>query len=70
MSYVEDVDARFRQAVDAGGKVKWPVQNQCYGDCSGTIEDPFGHVWTVAAHVEDVSSEELLERMAAMPIKG
>ena len=65
--YLENVDARFKQAVDAGATVKRPVQNQFYGDRSGTVEDPFGHVWTLATHVEDVPAEELKKRMAAMP---
>jgi PhnB protein len=64
--YVADVDAQFKRAVDAGGAVKRPVQDQFYGDRSGTIEDPFGHVWTVATHVEDVSPEEIKKRMASM----
>ena len=64
--YVEDVDARFRQAIDAGGTVERPVENQFYGDRSGTLVDPFGHRWTIATHVEDVSSEEMEKRFAAM----
>jgi PhnB protein len=65
--YVPDVDARFKKAVDAGAKVKRPVADQFYGDRSGVLEDPFGHVWTIATHVEDVSAEEMKKRMAAMP---
>jgi PhnB protein len=65
--YLEDRDARFAQAVAAGAKIKRPVQNQFYGDRSGTIEDPFGHVWTLSTHVEDVSPDEIKRRMAAMP---
>src|ERR1044072_4746420 len=53
--YVEDVDKIFNQAIAAGGKVERPLQNQFYGDRSGTLVDPFGHKWTVATHVEDVS---------------
>jgi PhnB protein len=64
--YVADVDARFAQAIKAGGKVQRAVQDQFYGDRSGTLEDPFGHIWTIATHVEDVSMEELKKRMAAM----
>ena len=60
--YVEDVDAVARQAIAAGAKVVRPVQDQFYGDRSGSFEDPFGHVWHVATHVEDVSAEELSER--------
>jgi PhnB protein len=65
--YLADVDARFAQAVAAGAKIKRPVQNQFYGDRSGTIEDPFGHVWTLSTHVEDVPPDEIKRRMAAMP---
>src|SRR6516225_678522 len=57
--YVEDVDARFQQAVNAGGKVERPVTDQFYGDRSGTLEDPFGHKWTLATHKEDVTLEEM-----------
>lgn len=66
MVYVEDVDARFRQAVAAGAKELRPVQDQFYGDRSGTLEDPFGHVWTLATHKEDVSSEEMRRRAEEM----
>jgi PhnB protein len=61
--YVEDVDARFHQAVGAGAKVQRPLQDQFYGDRTGTLTDPFGHVWTIATHKEDVSPEELHRRM-------
>ena len=64
--YMEDVDAMFRQAIDAGATVERPVENQFYGDRSGTLVDPFGHRWTIATHVEDVSSEEMEKRFAAM----
>jgi PhnB protein len=64
--YVEDVDARFNQAVAAGAKPLKPVQDQFYGDRSGTVTDPFGHVWTIATHIEDVAPEEMEKRMAAM----
>jgi PhnB protein len=60
--YVEDVDARFQQAVAAGATVKQPVQDKFYGDRSGTLEDPFGHSWTLATHKEDVSVEEMHRR--------
>jgi PhnB protein len=63
--YVEDVDARFRQATDAGAKVLRPVQDQFYGDRTGILEDPFGHVWTLATHTEDVSMEEINRRAEA-----
>jgi PhnB protein len=60
--YVKDVDAIVKQAVDAGAKLERPVQDQFYGDRTGTIQDPFGHVWSIATHIEDVSPEEMLER--------
>ena len=62
MIYVEDVDARFQQALAAGGKETRPLKNQFYGDRSGTLEDPFGHTWTLATHVEDVAPEEMERR--------
>lgn len=66
--YMEDVDAQFRQATDAGAKVLMPVKDQFYGDRSGTLEDPFVHVWTLATHIEDVPLEEINRRAkAAMP---
>ncbi len=66
MIYVDNVDEAFQRAVDAGAKVKRPVENQFYGDRAGVIEDPFGHVWTIATHVEDVPTEELERRMKEM----
>ncbi len=64
--HVEDVDALTRQAIAAGATAERPVQNQFYGDRSGTIVDPFGHRWTIATHIEDVSPEEMERRMEAM----
>lgn len=63
--YVEDVDAQFNQAVAAGAKVLKPVADQFYGDRSGTLEDPFGHVWTIATHKENLTFEEIRNRAAA-----
>ena len=63
--YVEDVDAQFKKAIEAGAKEKMPVQDQFYGDRSGTLTDPFGHVWTIATHKEDVSHEEMQRRIEA-----
>jgi PhnB protein len=63
--YVEDVDAVFDRAVAAGAKAVRPVENQFYGDRSGQFEDPFGHHWNVATHVEDVPPEEIASRAAA-----
>jgi PhnB protein len=68
--YVENVDARFNQAVAAGGKVQRPIKDQFYGDRSGTLEDPFGHVWTIATHKEDVTPEEIERRFAASMKQG
>jgi PhnB protein len=68
--YVADVDAVVKRAVDAGAKVRRPLTNQFYGDRSATLEDPFGQLWTVSSHVEDVSPEEMERRMAAMPQTG
>ena len=66
MLYVEKVDEVFHRAIAAGAKEIRPLQNQFYGDRSGTVEDPFGHKWTIATHVEDVTPEEIERRMAAM----
>ena len=61
--YVTDVDTTFARAVAAGGTVHKALQNQFYGDRSGTLTDPFGHVWTIATHVEDVAPDEMDRRM-------
>jgi PhnB protein len=66
MIYVEDCDTIFRQAIEAGGELQKDLQDQFYGDRSGTLKDPFGHVWTVATHKEDVTPEEIDKRLAAM----
>jgi PhnB protein len=63
--YVEDVDAVVKQAVDAGATVAMEVADQFWGDRFGTITDPFGHVWSIATHVEDVPPEEMAERAKA-----
>ncbi len=62
--YVPDVDATVKTAIAGGAKVVRPVENQFYGDRMGTIEDPFGHQWSVATHVEDVPPEEMAKRAA------
>ena len=64
--YVEDVDAFCARAVAAGAKQLKPVMDQFYGDRSGQLEDPFGHLWWVATHKEDISPEEMEKRAAAM----
>jgi PhnB protein len=69
--YVEDVDALVKQAVDAGATITMEVADQFWGDRFGTITDPFGHVWSIATHVEDVPPEEMAERAkAAMAAMG
>ena len=66
MIYVPDVDRTFRQAIASGAKESSPLEDKFYGDRSGNLVDPFGHVWTVATHKEDVSQEEMQRRMASM----
>ncbi|HET9352432.1 MAG TPA: VOC family protein [Sphingomicrobium sp.] len=67
--YVEDVDSSFKKALDAGAKEQRPVENQFWGDRMGTLTDPFGHQWSLATHVEDVSESEMQTRMAAFSEK-
>ena len=67
--YLSDADAAMKQALAAGATETRPIQNQFYGDRSGTITDPFGHVWTLATHIEDVSNTEMQRRLDAM-MKG
>jgi PhnB protein len=62
MIYVEDVDTTVKQAVDAGATVTMEVADQFWGDRFGAVTDPFGHVWTIATHVEDLTPEEVAER--------
>ena len=64
--YVKDCDAVLAKAMELGAKSLRAVQDQFYGDRSGTIVDPFGHQWTIATHQEDVSDEEMRKRAAAM----
>src|SRR5882762_7953127 len=70
MIYLDDVDTVFGRAIAAGGKEQRPVKDQFYGDRSGTLEDPFGHVWHVATHKEDVSAEEMEQRASAAAAAG
>jgi PhnB protein len=70
MVYLERVDDVFKQAIAAGAKEVQPVKNQFYGDRSGTFEDPFGHVWTVATHVEDIPTDEMRRRAEEYMKKG
>jgi PhnB protein len=63
MLYVDDVDTVFKRAISAGAKQVRPVEDQFYGDRSGFLEDPFGHQWAISTHTEDVSAEEMKQRM-------
>ncbi|ADN76152.1 Glyoxalase/bleomycin resistance protein/dioxygenase [Ferrimonas balearica DSM 9799] len=60
--YVANVDAVYQRAVTAGAKALRPVEDQFYGDRAGTLEDPFGHVWTLATHKEDLTEAEIQQR--------
>jgi PhnB protein len=64
--YVDDVDAFFKQALAAGAKARKPVMDQFYGDRSGQLEDPYGHLWWVATHKEDVAPDEMQKRVREM----
>jgi PhnB protein len=65
MMYVEDVDAVVEQAVGAGATLEREVEDQFWGDRFGAVQDPFGHIWSIATHVEDVSPEEMAKRAEA-----
>jgi PhnB protein len=64
--YVENVDEVFKRAAEAGARTIKPIENQFYGDRMGTLEDPFGHQWSIATHFEDVSMEEMKRRQQEM----
>ena len=64
--YVDDVDAAVEQAVQAGAKITVPVEDMFWGDRYGKLEDPFGHQWSVATHLRDISPDELKQAMAQM----
>ena len=64
--YTEDADKMFKAAISNGAKSLKPMANQFYGDRMGTLQDPFGHVWSIGTHIEDVSPEEMKRRMAEM----
>jgi len=72
--YVEDADKTFASAVAAGAKVKMPLQDQFWGDRYGSLEDPFGHCWSIATHIKDQTPEEMKaamdEAMASMATKS
>ena len=67
--YLDRVDERFAQALKAGAEVVRPVEDQFYGDRTGTVKDPFGYRWTIGTHIEDLSGEEIAARFEAM-MKG
>lgn len=60
--YVDDVDALMKQAASAGATVIFPATNMFWGDRNGQLKDPFGHIWSIATHVEDLSPEEIAQR--------
>ena len=64
--YVQDVDRAFAQAVAAGATVKMPLENQFWGDRYGQVVDPFGHIWSIATHVKDMTPEEMNQAMQSM----
>jgi PhnB protein len=68
--YVRDADAVYAKAIAAGAENKHPMQDQFYGDRSGTIVDPFGHVWSIATHQKDMTSDEMQKAMEAEMQKG
>jgi PhnB protein len=68
--YVEDVDGVFARALEAGASALRPVEDKFYGDRSGSFEDPFGHHWHVATHVEDVPPDEMSKRAAEASAAG
>jgi PhnB protein len=70
MMYVKDVDGFCERAVAAGATLRRPVETMFYGDRMGSLQDPFGHSWMIATHVEEVSTKEMMKRMAAMPMPG
>lgn len=65
MIYLDDVDEVYKRAIAAGAKQVQPLKDQFYGDRSGTVQDPYGHVWTIATHVEDIAPEEMQRRATA-----
>jgi PhnB protein len=64
--YVSDADAVFERAIAAGAKVKRPLTDEFYGDRTGQLEDPFGHVWSIQTRIEDVSPKKMQKRLDAM----
>jgi PhnB protein len=70
MLYTEDVDNVVQKAIELGATARGPVEDQFYGDRMGTIVDPFGHIWHIATHVEDVSPEEMQRRAKTLTDKS
>ena len=68
--YVDDADSVFERAIEAGARALSPVEDKFYGDRSGSFEDPFGHHWSVATHVEDISPDEMSKRAAEAAATG
>lgn len=68
MIYLQDVDQAFERAVQAGAKVERPLQDEFYGDRTGTVLDPFGHRWTLSTHIKDVDEAEMKRLMAEMSV--
>jgi PhnB protein len=68
--HVDDVDAAFARAVEAGATIVRPLQNQFYGERSGTVRDPFGHEWLLGGHIEDVTPEEMQRRYTELMTKS
>ena len=68
--YVEDVDAAFGKAIAAGAKVRMPLEDMFWGDRYGVLVDPFGHLWSMATHKEDLTPEQIGERAQAAFSKG
>ena len=64
--YVQDVDQTVKAAVDAGGKLLKPIENMFYGDRNGMVQDPHGYKWCISTHVEDVTPEQMKQRMAEL----
>ena len=68
--YVDDVDAVFDAAIESGAEELQPVEDKFYGDRAGQLRDPFGHVWSIGTHVEDVPDEEMAKRAAEAAAAG
>lgn len=63
--YTEDCDTMFKRAVDAGGTIRMPLADQFWGDRYGQITDPYGHIWGIGTHKEDLTEAQMMERMKA-----